>query len=375
MKTEIVHELYNGPDNPRNSEGSFVNLADGRIMYVYTRYRGNHWEDHCPADLVAIFSNDGGRTWDKDYKVVVPNEGKCNVMSVSMLRLQDGRIALFYIRKNSSIDERLWMRTSSNEGKSWSKPTCCIHSMGYYVINNDRVIQLKNGRLIIPASLHRNKIAPSKNASIEMIEEMDGRGIAVFFCSDDAGKTWRELPDWWALPVRSTMGLQETGMIELKRGKLYAWARTSTGCQWEMHGRKSGDVIDAPQPSVFKMRPTSPMSMKRIPQTGDLLAIWCDAGRRWKNARRDKAIVKHSATNWNRTPLGCAISSDEGKTWKHHKLIETDPKRGFCYTAIHFTDDAVLLSYCCGGEYPDGHKSVVLQDTCIRRIELDWFYN
>ncbi len=55
---------------------------------------------------------------------------------------------------------------------------------------------------------------------------------------------------------------------------------------------------------------------------------------------------------------------DDGKTWQAAVDIETDPGRGFCYTAIHFTDDAVLLAYCCGGG-----QSAVLQDCCIRRIE------
>ena len=52
--------------------------------------------------------------------MVVPNEGKMNTMSVSLLRLESGRIALFYLRKNSLSDCRLYMRTSSDEAKTWS---------------------------------------------------------------------------------------------------------------------------------------------------------------------------------------------------------------------------------------------------------------
>ena len=40
---------------------------------------------------------------------------------------------------------------------------------------------------------------------------------------------------------------------------------------------------------------------------------------------------------------------DEGKTWKNYFAVETEEDRGgYCYTAIHFTDDAVLLAYCAG---------------------------
>jgi len=74
-------------------------------------------------------------------------------------------------------------------------------------------------------------------------------------------------------------------------------------------------------------------------------------------------------SSWGRTPLAMAISSDEGKTWKLTKLLEDDPRRGFCYTAIHFVENALLLAYCCGGL-----RSGVLQDTRIRRVTLDWLY-
>ncbi len=99
--TTVVLELPAGPGNPRNSEGSFVALKDGRILFAYSRYRGAmDWADHATADIAARTSADGGRTWSQDDRIIVPNEGRLNVMSASLLRLADGRVALFYLRKN-----------------------------------------------------------------------------------------------------------------------------------------------------------------------------------------------------------------------------------------------------------------------------------
>ncbi|MBR7121632.1 MAG: exo-alpha-sialidase, partial [Lentisphaeria bacterium] len=67
--------------------------------------------------------------------------------------------------------------------------------------------------------------------------------------------------------------------------------------------------------------------------------------------------------SWDRTPFAMAISRDEGKTWGEKVLLEDDPRRGYCYTAIHFTDDAMLLAYCCGG-----HGHWPLQDMKIVRL-------
>ena len=48
-------------------------------------------------------------------------------------------------------------------------------------------------------------------------------------------------------------------------------------------------------------------------------------------------------------------------------LLEKSPTHGYCYTAIHFTDDAVLLAYCAGG----ASTKMVLDRLRVRRISLD----
>ena len=42
--------LAHAEGNPRNSEGSFERLADGTLIFAYTRYMGDEWDDHYPAD-------------------------------------------------------------------------------------------------------------------------------------------------------------------------------------------------------------------------------------------------------------------------------------------------------------------------------------
>jgi len=355
----IVLALPASPGNPRNSEGSFVTLKDGRILFAYSRYRGERmedWADHATADIAARVSDDGGRTWSSEDRILVPNEGACNVMSASLLRLRDGRIGLFYLRKNGLRDCRLWMRTSADEAATWTEPVRCIPAPGYFTVNNDRVVQLSTGRLVIPAALHRAKL----DGDVWQDKAFDARGIAMFFLSDDGGKTWRESRDWHAFPGKCGSGLQEPGVIERQDGTLYAWCRTEAGSQYEMESADHGETWSVPRASRFHS-PLSPLSMKRIPATGRLLAVWNDHSRAVEGG-----AIKRRPSSWGRTPLTIATSEDDGRTWLPARDIETDPDRGFCYTAIHFTDDAVLLAYCCGGG-----KRAVLQDACIRRIPLE----
>lgn len=132
--------------------------------------------------------------------------------------------------------------------------------------------------------------------------------------------------------------------------------------QWETFSTDQGFSWSRAEQSTFRS-PCSPLSMKRIPATGDLLVVWNDRSNRY-NLPEPQPISR------DRTPLVSAISSDEGKTWKHHTVIESAPDHGFCYTAIHFTEDAVLLGYCAGDEAADG----ILNRLRIRRIPLEELY-
>ncbi len=59
---KVALELRPGPDNPRNSEGAFLPLKDGRTMFAYSRYYGKSSSDHAAADIAARYSSDKGAT-------------------------------------------------------------------------------------------------------------------------------------------------------------------------------------------------------------------------------------------------------------------------------------------------------------------------
>ena len=357
LTQHIVLELLHSAENPRNSEGSFVTLKDGRILFSYTHFYKT-WLDDGPAFIAARYSEDQGQTWSSTDRILVENEGKLNVMCPSLLRLQDGRIALFYMRKNGLHDCRLRMRISTDEAESWSEPVLCIPAPGYFITNNDRVIQLSSGRLVVPASYHR-RFLELKHATESICKDKirDHHGIALFFLSDDLGATWREAKTWWSLPVPSGTGLQEPGVVELSDGTLYAFCRTDVGCQYAMCSTDNGETWTPPEPTCFRS-PRSPLSIKRIPSSGDLLAVWNDRSDRW-------GLPKPEPSSVNRTPLVVAISDNNGRTWNRAKLLEGDPANAYAYTAIHFVKDAVFLVYSYGRKNcPCGVR--------MRRLDLDW---
>ena len=357
----MTYDLLHSPGNPRNSEGSFIKLNDNRIMLVYTKYNGQRGGDHSSANLVGIYSSDNGVSWG-DERIIVENDA-VNVMSVSLLRLQDGRIALVYLRKSNipgcSLTEevevcdcRPLIRFSSDEGNTWTNPIdiCNYPSATYLVLNNDRLVQLSSGRLIIPVAHHH---ITSKGA-------MAARAEGFFFLSDDNGQTWRESKECCYGPQWLTSGLREPGVVELKDQTLYAWWRTNSRCQYKAFSTDGGESWTTPIPAPEFMGPESPLSLKRNPYTGILYAIWND----WSPERS----VPFKDGVWGRTPLVIAKSCDEGKSWTNHYVIESAPDHGYCYTGMFFLGpDKILLEYCCGGGNP---SQIPLYDSRIRVFSL-----
>ena len=123
--------LSPGAGNSRNSEGDFIQLNDGRLLFVYTHFTESG-SDHGAAFLAGRVSTDRGKTWSGEDTVILPNEGGMNVMSVSLLRLQTGEIALFYLLQNSTATcARSWQsRTTSKTGAS----PCCASTRRYFVV-------------------------------------------------------------------------------------------------------------------------------------------------------------------------------------------------------------------------------------------------
>jgi hypothetical protein len=328
---ETLLTIDPGPRNPRNSEGDLIELKDGRLCLIYTRFTGGG-DDDAAADLAMRTSSDGGKTWSGDT-IVVPRTGGMNVMSVSLLRLAAGEIAFLYLRKTSDEDCRPMMCLSTDEAKTWSEPRCCItDEVGYYVLNNDRAVQLGSGRLILPVAWHQGPGRPR-----------DSAGVIMCYLSDDNGKTWRRGRDTFKgfAPDGKRITLQEPGVAELKDGRLMMFIRTDAGSQYICHSPDGGETWSKPVPSSLAS-PLSPASIERNPRTGDLLCIWNDHS------------GAHPYPKDRRTPLCLAVSKDEGQTWSPSRVLEDNPDGWYCYTAISFIDHRVLLAYCAGDKQVGG---------------------
>jgi len=312
-----------GPQNPRNSEAAIIQRKDGALLLAWTDYYAGQGADHGPARIAGKVSSDDGRTWSEKY-VLVENDGGCNVMEVNFLRLKNGDIALFHLQKNTpTTDCRIMLRTSSDEGKTWSKAKQLSPDGKYTGLTNGRCIRLRTGRILLEA----------------------WQGGDSYCClSDDDGQSWRD-----SQRVRPEKGpCYEPACVELKDGRVLMLMRTGLGGQFKSLSTDGGETWSAPVPTPL-VGTAAPVSISRIPTTGDLLAIW-----------------NHNPGAKKRNPLTAAISKDEGETWQLFRNLEDTPADdAWAYPAVTWLGDRALITYF---NYKGGLSLK------LRSLPASWFY-
>ena len=348
--------------NPRNGEGSFVRLENGSIMFVFTQYYGDSWGDHAIARLATCYSSDEGESWSEPVSLIEKDEEARNIMSVSLLRLQNGNIGLLYLRKSDSENGVVCLPMfcySSDEGKTFSEPICCVDEHGYYVINNDRMIQLKNGRIIAPLADAGKGTSKLTSAKIR------------FIYSDDNGYSWY----FTDVKIRSSFGdksgLMEPGIFELDDGRLWTYIRTAYGHQYQSFSSDNGETWTAPVPNLYFTSPDSPMLIKHVKNY--VLSIFNPLGYNCLSGLCEK---------WGspkRTPYICAVSKDgghsfdsTGKSFSNGTMsnfadccvfLEDDMTNSYCYPSIIETKDGFLVAY-----YHSNGTNVCLNSTKITKV-------
>src|SRR6185437_10612835 len=63
---QTVLELPKGSNNPRNSEGDFITLKNGNILFIYSHFTGKSGSDFGHGYLASRYSEDSGKTWSKE---------------------------------------------------------------------------------------------------------------------------------------------------------------------------------------------------------------------------------------------------------------------------------------------------------------------
>jgi len=291
-------------------------------------------------------------------------------MEVDFLRLSSGGMCLFYCRKNDNDDCRVMMRKSKDDGKTWGESKRLSDWRGCAATTNDRSILTSKGRIILPFYLAINDDFAHPPFS-----------VCQALYSDDEGETWGVSLPPLAAPY-SSGGSHEPAVVELSDGSILMFLRNASGRIWQSVSTDGGARWDRPTPTELATS-TSPICVKRIPGTKDIMVIW------------NQSSKQEIEWGYVRNRLSCAISSDDGKTWGHFKNLESlddvahvkptpvgePPKGGFViwgspmppsgplncsYPSCTFVGDKAIICY----DFPTGYCGIKM-----RILPTSWFYD
>ena len=351
---------------PRHSEGDLVRLADGKLMAVWSRFKSR--SDHGESEVVGRYSADDGSTWGEIESFAsiseVEHSSNSNLMSVSLLSLSSGgKIFFSYMGKeetepenedfNRKIRSAVYARFS-DDGIHFSRPSRLSDHTHYYVVNNARVLQLSSGRILVPTA-----VALDPGKELGWIKQS-----CRTFYSDDQGANWKQGSACTLTPQDvpgreyRELTLQEPGLIELKDHRILMVMRTRLNHPYKSLSEDGGESWSKPVPISEIVAPTSPQTLFRLPQSGDIAMIY--------NNNPLGAEAKWS----ERRPLAFAVSKDEGRSFRFRKVIEEAEGRCWAYHSARVYGDKLYLLYY---EWYQGHPTFFFTDFKLSIIPIDWF--
>lgn len=184
----IVHStiLSAGEDNVHSYRIPAALVANDGSLLVFVEARRTTWVDRSYIDVAVKRSSDDGKSWMPTEFLTKSLDNSAFANPTPVIDRRSGKIFVWCCRwlpKDSGVNNRVYLITSSDNGKSWSEPvdmTESISPKGGYVwgFGPGSGLYISEGkyagRMIVPMQQFLG----------------DGKTGIVSLYSDDGGKTW-----------------------------------------------------------------------------------------------------------------------------------------------------------------------------------------
>jgi sialidase-1 len=292
--------------------------------------------DHGDVDLVQKRSSDGGKTWGP-VKLIYEEGGTAKVTIGNPCPVVDADTGVVWLPVTRENDGVLVLSSSDN-GRSWSKPreiTADVKegNWNWYATGPGNGIQLTRGkykgRLVIPCD-HR----VNGNKDDKQSWERAGRSHVIY--SDDHGQTWKR-------GGSTDFGMNECAVVELTDGTLMLNSRSYRGkaCRGVSLSKDGG--------ATWEPTTDDPALVESVCEASLIRYAWPKDGSR----ENGLLVFSNPAVPKGRNHLTVRLSSDDGKTWPHARLV--------CEGSSAYSSLAVLPSGEIGLLYErDDYKTLTL---------------
>ncbi len=294
---------------------SVIRLRSGHLLMAANGVESENIKQKAPRSWSSL---DGGRTWKQTGRLNMnwKLSGRRYAGGVSFLRLQDGRLAILMHRGVKQGGGLPSISFSSDEEVSWSDACLLGGDEGIWYVMNDRMIQTKTGRILVPVARGGGRY------------EGDTNSVLCFF-SDDGGTSWLQSSSGATLP--GPRGMAEPAVAELEDGRILLLGRTGKGAHYRAYSSDNGKTWSSPEPTTL-VAACSPLTLKRMPD-GRLIVLY------------NHAQPTEAEGFFPRDPLVYAISSNNGRDWSRPAIIDDEPHRQHIYPSICFLEKEMVVLY------------------------------
>lgn len=281
-------------------------------------------------------STNGGRTWTERGRMNMSWNlpGMISDGGITFLRLKNGRLAFLANRHVEGLHGGGLpiISFSDDDGKTWTPAKTIGDPEGVWYVMNERLIQMSNGRLVVPVS-HMEV----KQGSYEGFQN-----LGLCFFSDDNGVSWTKSLTY--ANIDDGRGMAEPCVAEIGNNKLIMLARTGSGYLYRSFSEDGGFNWSKPEATELRSACSS-LTLKTLPD-GRLIVFY------------DHAKPINKGAFFPRTPLVYAVSADKGKTWSSPILVDDDGfmnnDRQNIYPSISFTKEGMLVIWSTHAADPQG---------------------
>ncbi len=337
--------IHHKPGHFYVGQGAIL-LENGDILVAFP-------SDRSPTDSIQPATNyplptlyrsrDQGHSWKEEGPINMSWKLTSNVSEggISFLRLNNGRLAFVAHRnmKENFGGGLPVISFSDDNGKTWTPAQLVGNPEGVWYVMNDRLIQLNNGRILVPVAHMPRELGTYEG----------DHNLGLCFFSDDEGKTWQRSVK--PADLNDGRGMAEPSIACLEDNSLLMLARTGSGCLYCSRSFDGGSAWSTPKPTSL-IAACSPLTLKTLPD-GRLIVFY------------DHAQPLKKGAFFPRTPLVYAVSTDNGKSWGEPVMVDDDGlannDRQNIYPSVCFTKEGMLVMWATvaadpGGAFSNGGK-------------------
>lgn len=285
------YHTYRIPAVVVTTKGTLLAFCEGRKV---------NRRDAGDIDLLLRRSTDGGKTWQP--KQLVHEEGGTAKITIGnpcpIIERKTGKVVLLLSRNN----QRAFMTSSTDEGKTWTKPVEITERFKAFDFNWTRLATGPGHGIQLHSGPHAGRLV----APVWLNERKGGQYRSAVMLSDDGGKTWRA--GGIAPPLSPKQN--ECMVAETTGGRLYLSMRATPVKQrtiaWSDDGGRTWS-----QP-------------KRVSLVGPV----CQAsvlGIRAKGGEPTDRLLFANPASQSREKMTVRLSEDAGQTWPRQRVLHAGP--------------------------------------------------